>query len=161
MSTCHLCPIPPDRQKARLYAAETEVRHALGSGMPYATLRDVLAAARGVVGSPWWDSRFRHAHITAVRRLPAEDRALWGADMDVCTGVMRIGYRYLQAPFIVAHELAHLAQPHGTADHGPEFAACYLALTRHMCGQAHATALFAAFQRHRVRLAPTPAQEAA
>lgn len=155
--TCANCPRPADRQRSRVYDAERAVVEEHGGGHVYRRLAAVKAAANAVVSSEWWLARFRFIHPLDVYRMPPEVDA--GADSCPGTGEMRFS-RDHQAAVWLAHELAHQAQPHGTAWHGPEFAACYLALAEHLCGAPYAAAMAAAFRDAGIRVA-TPHLECA
>ncbi|RME32926.1 MAG: hypothetical protein D6786_09110 [Gammaproteobacteria bacterium] len=137
-----------DNQRSRVYRAEEAVDwQALGADLPLE-----LAAARELVdrttSSDWWRARFPGA----ATRVPVRDgrgRRRAGAGPDFITLP-----RWSRRPWIVCHELAHVAVvpllPH-IEPHGREFCRAYLDLVGRQWGAEARQALAAAFAAGGVR----------
>lgn len=150
---CPLCPLPRDAQRSRVYRAQQNVYHGdLGS------LDDCRELAAEVVDSEWWRERFGFCHtprVTTLRRRRRAGRWPVGGDCRPWEAHIRL-LPSCRLPLLLAHELAHLAQPSGTAAHGPEFCLAFLALTERILGRTTAADLRAAFVAERVRIAEAP-----
>lgn len=145
-----------DSQRARLYRAEQRVFPTMLAGG--LTLTDCQAFLDQVTETEWFTTRWRLPHPPVVRA---------GRGGAVTTGhSIEVGVAARTRPLLV-HELAHVVAataraPHGAvkgpllvparaASHGPEFAAIYLRLVRHVFGAEPARALRHEFRAERVR----------
>lgn len=148
--SCPLCPRPRDVHRSRVYRAQHRPEVPEGPALDLDACRALVS---GVVASEWWLERFgfRHEPHVSTYRGGRRKVGAWdsGGDCQRATGEIRLTPA-CRRPLYIAHELAHIAQPNGTADHGVEFCTCFLALVRRIMGSGAASALASAFDAERV-----------
>jgi hypothetical protein len=134
-----------DSQQKRVYDAER--------GVPEGFVWDSIVGAQYYVDrlltSPWWQQHFPSVRDVVV--LDVGSRPSSRGPKGVHGGAIELS-NVMCDQLTVLHELAHIASPPATADHGAEFARIYLLLVRHYMGNGVAAKLACNFDAHRVRV---------
>ena len=133
-----------DVQRQRLYDAE----HRISEGRVWDSLVAAQSYLDGLLASPWWQM-----HFPSVRCVVLFDQGgqYARAHKGVHGGAIQLP-RWARTELTLFHELAHLASPPATADHGPAFAGIYLMLVQHCMEERIAVQLERRFAAHRVHV---------
>lgn len=146
-----------DAQRGKLYAAE---RLHSGRSGPIMSPEEVKAYAYRVYLSDWWaDQGFeRQAGRPLSFLFPDKGESAWAR-----RGRLQLSFPpWSRRPFVILHELAHLATPpiswenesEATRSHGPEFARIFLLMVSHWLGPEAAIELRRGFKKCGVKVAP-------
>lgn len=130
-----------DAQKSKLYAAEREVRHAIGD----VAIKDRIAAwafIEKVERDRWFIRHYGRRKFT-ISDGRGTRIARGGGDW------LNLP-RWARTPMVMLHEIAHCVAPSG-ARHNWQYAAVYLKLVRHFMSVEIAEKLRRSFKRHGVR----------
>jgi putative metallohydrolase (TIGR04338 family) len=149
-----------DNQRSRLYDAERNAvlvesetaKRLLHNGARVRTTGSVAIEACQayvdyVTSAAWFQRRWGRRGLTVRHKA---------------YGASTYGSGYVSLPpwgrteWVILHEIAHSVTGGNLAPHGPEFAAAYVALVKHMMGAESAKALRASMRQYRVRVAAAP-----
>lgn len=148
--------MPRDTQRSKLYAAERATFNDADWRNQAMDLADCEALVRRIERSASWAKLMAerpHPIYGGWGRITVE--AGRGGGMAHGTNLITLGV-YGRRPWVILHELAHLATTrvhgdHAAAAHGWQFASIYLRLVRRWLGKPERDALRAAFRAHGVR----------
>lgn len=138
-----------DRQRGRLYAAETEVSKKIGNGSHYLSLTEAREFKDQVTNSRWWTRRFGYGCNPRIQNCNRSRYPCASYDDQIV--YMVLGYC---ERFTILHELAHCIVPPPHAWHGRLFARVYLILSREFLGECWYKELKEKFDHFRVNYDP-------
>jgi putative metallohydrolase (TIGR04338 family) len=140
---------PWESQRARLYAAEHQVKAFLRDPLP--TIAEMQAFVDGMLRSRWMQEYFGSRMLTPITVLGK--RRQWQRNANAHFFRSEISMpKELRSKFVVIHEVCHILTDrfYGqrmSEGHGPEFATFELMLVNHFLGAEDCQDLLGAFAR--------------
>jgi putative metallohydrolase (TIGR04338 family) len=143
---------PWESQRARLYAAEDQVKASLRDPLP--TIAEMQAFVDGMLRSRWMQNYFGSRMLTPVTVVGKRRWNQRGANAHFFRSEISMS-KELRSKFVVIHEVCHILTErfHGqnmTEAHGREFATFELMLVNHFLGAEDCQDLLEAFARNGV-----------
>jgi len=132
-----------DRQRSRVYSAEHYAEKASPRYTHFAPMKSGKTTVKSLIAKSTGDAR-----INATISFRKSDTLQSWASCGVINLCIRNG---MLSDYEVLHELAHLLQGEGGADHGKEFASIFLLLVKQGLPQECYDALLTGYKIHRVK----------
>lgn len=132
-----------DSQRQKLYNCEQIWAIQMGLGEETYTVEECQARVDSVTRTAWWKNRGGPREITVRSSHGLTARAKWDHGPVITMGPQ------MRKQWVVIHELAHHLTPN--YNHGPDFCANYVALTKKFLGEREATWLRKQMVAHRVK----------